>query len=87
MPKLAEAFDVFEPVLKAYPERYRFEKSIYYDCVARPVKHFKAFLELARLFRKLGLKGFNCFPLRRSYSPCYVHIDTKILCEIFLKRK
>ncbi|KAI8055082.1 hypothetical protein BDF22DRAFT_618667, partial [Syncephalis plumigaleata] len=85
MPKLAEAFDIFEPVLSAYPDGYEFgENGRYYDCVARPVKHFKAFFKLARLFKDLDLKGFNCFPLRRSFSPCYIHIDTVILCHNIL---
>ncbi|KAI8050517.1 hypothetical protein BDF22DRAFT_606655, partial [Syncephalis plumigaleata] len=75
-PMSAKAFNRFKNVLSAYPDGYTFEKNIYYDCVARPVKHFKAFFELARLFPRIGLKPFNCFPLRRSFSPCYIHIDT-----------
>ncbi|KAI8050430.1 hypothetical protein BDF22DRAFT_599219, partial [Syncephalis plumigaleata] len=68
-------------VLKAYPEGYKFEKdSIYYDCVAAPAMHLKAFYKLACLFEALGLKAFECFPMRRSFSPCYIHIDTTILC-------
>ncbi|KAI8054313.1 hypothetical protein BDF22DRAFT_775088 [Syncephalis plumigaleata] len=84
-PELAEAFDVFEPVLKAYPDNYEFEKDhIYYDCKANPAMHFKAFYKLALLFEALGLKAFECFPMRRSFSPCYIHIDTVILCQNIL---
>ncbi|KAI8055709.1 hypothetical protein BDF22DRAFT_617894 [Syncephalis plumigaleata] len=83
----AKAFNRFKNVLSAYPDGYTFEKNIYYDCVARPVKHFKAFFELAHLFPRIGLKPFNCFPLRRSFSPCYIHIDTVILCQNILKRE
>ncbi|KAI8048893.1 hypothetical protein BDF22DRAFT_761212, partial [Syncephalis plumigaleata] len=43
--------------------------------------------ELARVFPRIHLKAFNCFPLRRSFSPCYVHIDTVILCRNILGRK
>ncbi|KAI8055234.1 hypothetical protein BDF22DRAFT_618639 [Syncephalis plumigaleata] len=83
----AGAFNKFKGVLNAYGKDYKFgTNGIYYDCKQHPVKHFKAFLELARLFKKLDLKPFNCFPLRRSFSPCYVHIDTVILCHNILGR-
>ncbi|KAI8047867.1 hypothetical protein BDF22DRAFT_462002 [Syncephalis plumigaleata] len=86
-PTFTEAFDTFKDVLDAYTEGYDFgENGLYYDCKANPVKHFKAFFKLARLFDDLELKPFNCFPLRRSFSPCYVHIDTVILCENILGR-
>ncbi|KAI8053319.1 hypothetical protein BDF22DRAFT_619988 [Syncephalis plumigaleata] len=77
-PKLAEAFDKFKNVLDAYPEGY---KLAYYNCVANPAMHLKAFYKLACLFEALDLKAFECFPLRRSFSPCYIHIDTTILCN------
>ncbi|KAI8056096.1 hypothetical protein BDF22DRAFT_324147 [Syncephalis plumigaleata] len=83
----AGAYNKFKGVLNAYGKDYKFgTNGIYYDCKQHPVKHFKAFLELARLFKKLDLKPFNCFPLRRSFSPCYVHIDTVILCHNILGR-
>ncbi|KAI8052311.1 hypothetical protein BDF22DRAFT_620765, partial [Syncephalis plumigaleata] len=85
---LAEAFDKFEDVLSAYPEGYEFEKdSIYYDCKANPAMHFKAFYKLDLLFEDLKLKAFECFPLRRSFSPCYIHIDTEIVCKNILNCK
>ncbi|KAI7897313.1 uncharacterized protein EV154DRAFT_573155 [Mucor mucedo] len=40
-----------------------------------------AFVQLARLFETLGLFPFRCFPLRRSWSPGYVQIDSKIICQ------
>ncbi|KAI8058110.1 hypothetical protein BDF22DRAFT_616097 [Syncephalis plumigaleata] len=82
------AFSKFKNVLNAYDKRYDFGKNgLYYDCKENPVKHFKAFFELARVFPRIHLKAFNCFPLRRSFSPCYVHIDTVILCHNILGRK
>ncbi|KAI8053888.1 hypothetical protein BDF22DRAFT_644024 [Syncephalis plumigaleata] len=82
------AFSKFKNVLNAYDKRYDFGKNgLYYDCKENPVKHFKAFFELARVFSRIHLKAFNCFPLRRSFSPCYVHIDTVILCHNILGRK
>ncbi|KAI8053376.1 hypothetical protein BDF22DRAFT_743303 [Syncephalis plumigaleata] len=81
------AFSKFKNVLNAYDKRYDFGKNgLYYDCKENPVKHFKAFFELARVFPRIRLKAFNCFPLRRSFSPCYVHIDTVILCHNILGR-
>ncbi|CAO3704106.1 unnamed protein product [Rhizopus stolonifer] len=40
----------------------------------------KAFYRLAQLFSVLNIPVFNCLPLCRSRSPCYVTIDSKILC-------
>ncbi|CAO3703085.1 unnamed protein product [Rhizopus stolonifer] len=45
----------------------------------RTVDHMKAFYRLAQLFSVLNIPVLNCFPLRRSWSPCYVTIDFKIL--------
>ncbi|KAI9310766.1 hypothetical protein BX666DRAFT_2004562, partial [Dichotomocladium elegans] len=46
----------------------------------------KAFYQLACLFQRLELPAFNCFPLRRRCSPCYMFIDRKILCQNILER-
>ncbi|KAI9318169.1 hypothetical protein BX666DRAFT_1935574, partial [Dichotomocladium elegans] len=79
-----EAFQVLLPVLNCYPEGYRFQKdNIYYDCKTRPANHMKAFYQLACLFQRLELPAFNCFPLRRRWSPCYMFIDRKIFCQTF----
>ncbi|KAL0078392.1 hypothetical protein J3Q64DRAFT_1646064, partial [Phycomyces blakesleeanus] len=59
-------------ILAAYPERYGFEKnSIYYDSKASPHNHSLDFFYVPRLL---------IFHLRRSWSPCYMQIDTGILC-------
>ncbi|KAG2203129.1 hypothetical protein INT47_004936 [Mucor saturninus] len=54
------------------------------DSYAQPENHFMAFVQLARLFETLGLSPFRCFLLRRSWSPVYVQIDSKILCQNIL---
>ncbi|KAI9312121.1 hypothetical protein BX666DRAFT_1988999, partial [Dichotomocladium elegans] len=46
----------------------------------------KAFYQLVRLFQRPELPAFNCFPLRRRWSPCYMFIDSKILCQNILQR-
>lgn len=48
----------------------------------RPLEHMRAFYELARLFVRLEIRYFNCFPLRRTWIPSYVTID--ILCQNIL---
>ncbi|KAI7896240.1 uncharacterized protein EV154DRAFT_435263 [Mucor mucedo] len=60
---------------------------IYYDSKARPVEHMRAFYELALSFIDIELPVFNCFPLRRSWIPCYTTIDSKILCQNILGRR
>ncbi|KAI7890503.1 uncharacterized protein EV154DRAFT_552220 [Mucor mucedo] len=79
------AYNALRPVLDSYGTSYSFKKrSIYYDAKAQPENHFMAFVQLARLFETLGLPPFRCFSLRRSWSPGYVQIDSKILCQNIL---
>ncbi|KAI8388006.1 uncharacterized protein BYT42DRAFT_484421, partial [Radiomyces spectabilis] len=64
--------------LDAYDRDYRFgEDNIYYDVKVHLDNHFEAFNQLIRLFSPLGQRFFNCFHLRRSWSPCYVQIESK----------
>ncbi|KAL0076671.1 hypothetical protein F4703DRAFT_1743524, partial [Phycomyces blakesleeanus] len=82
-----KAFMEISLILTAYPERYKFQKnSIYYDSKASPHNHFLAFFRMAQLLEHLGRASFNCFPLRRSWSPGYMQIDTRILCQQLLRR-
>ncbi|KAI7905635.1 uncharacterized protein BX663DRAFT_583747 [Cokeromyces recurvatus] len=53
--------------------------SIYYDCKAQPLKHLEAYYKMAKYCEELGYKSFMCFPLRRTYVPCYMTIDTLIV--------
>ncbi|KAG1206400.1 hypothetical protein G6F68_008761 [Rhizopus microsporus] len=84
-PIYTRALHTLQPVFDAYDRGYNFgQQGLYYDVKRNPVNHFKAFYQLSRLFEHLGLPVFNCFPLRRSWSPCYVTIDSKILCQNIL---
>lgn len=76
------AIETLRPVLEGYRENYRFTRnSVYYDAKANPVEHMNAFYELACVYEELNVRVFNCFPLRRSWIPSYVTIDSKILCQ------
>ncbi|KAG1440412.1 hypothetical protein G6F56_011938 [Rhizopus delemar] len=80
-PIYTNTVNLLQYVLTSYPPTYRFFKeSIYYDMKARTVDRMKAFYRLAQLFSVLNIPVFNCFLLRRSLSPCYITIDTKVLC-------
>ncbi|KAL0074265.1 hypothetical protein J3Q64DRAFT_1647836, partial [Phycomyces blakesleeanus] len=73
-------------ILTACPERYWFRKnSIYYNFKPSPHNHFLALFCIAQLLEQLGYKSINCFSLRRSWSPCYMQIDTRILCQQILR--
>ncbi|KAG1141816.1 hypothetical protein G6F37_010423 [Rhizopus arrhizus] len=66
--------------LSSYPEDYTFqENSIYYDVMANPENHFKAFFRLAELSEAEQTKQFACFPLRTTFIPCYMMLDSKII--------
>ncbi|KAI8388620.1 uncharacterized protein BYT42DRAFT_611641 [Radiomyces spectabilis] len=81
------AYHALRPVLDAYDRDYWLgEGNIYYDVKIRPNNHFEAFYQLDRLFSLLGQRSFNCIPLWRSWSPCYVQIDSKILCQNIMKK-
>ncbi|KAG1433923.1 hypothetical protein G6F57_021850 [Rhizopus arrhizus] len=85
-PIYTRALHTLQPVFDAYDRGYNFgQQGLYYDVKRNPVNHFKAFYQLSRLFVRLGLPVFNCFPLRHSWSPCYVTIDSKILCQNILE--
>ncbi|KAJ1662900.1 hypothetical protein EV178_005447, partial [Coemansia sp. RSA 1646] len=69
--------DMLEPVLTAYDNDYEFEEEgIYYDIKAHPKKHFKAFCYLAVLLETNDHRSFQCFPLRKSFVPVHIEIDT-----------
>ncbi|KAG2193133.1 hypothetical protein INT47_006433 [Mucor saturninus] len=87
-PYLPNALETLRPVLISYPADYRFcGNSIDYDSKERPVEDMRAIYELALSFIDIGLPVFNCFPLRRSWTPCYTTIDLKILCQNILGRR
>ncbi|KAG0821505.1 hypothetical protein G6F26_011539 [Rhizopus arrhizus] len=74
--------------LSSYPEDYTFQKnSIYYDVMASPKNHFKAFFRLAESSEAEQTKQFACFPLRTTFIPCYMTLDSKIIHHHVLKSK
>ncbi|CEG75083.1 hypothetical protein RMATCC62417_10189 [Rhizopus microsporus] len=82
---IREALNTLQPVFDAYDEGYNFgEWGLCYDVKRNHVNHFKIFYQLSCLLKHLGLPVFICFPLRRSWSPCYVTIDSKIFCQNIL---
>ncbi|KAJ1666908.1 hypothetical protein EV178_001822 [Coemansia sp. RSA 1646] len=69
--------DMLESVLTAYDNDYEFEEEgIYYDIKVHPKKHFKAFCYLAVLLETNNYRSFQCFPLRKSFVPMHIEIDT-----------
>jgi hypothetical protein len=74
--------------LSSYPEDYTLqENSIYYDVMVSPKNHFKAFFRLAELSEAEQTKQFACFPLRITFIPCYMTLDSKIIHYHDLKGK
>ncbi|KAJ1667665.1 hypothetical protein IW140_001278 [Coemansia sp. RSA 1813] len=74
--------DMLESVLTAYDNDYEFEEEgIYYDIKAHPKKHFKVFCYLAVLLETNNYRYFQCFPLRKSFVPMHIEIDTTVLCK------
>ncbi|KAI9258702.1 hypothetical protein EDC94DRAFT_501174, partial [Helicostylum pulchrum] len=55
------------------------KNSIYYDAVVNPVKHLAAYFKLAEICESNEFKSFQCFPLRKTFIPSYMTIDTMIL--------
>ncbi|KAG0811456.1 hypothetical protein G6F20_007141 [Rhizopus arrhizus] len=74
--------------LSSYSEDYTFQKnSIYYDVMASPKNHFKAFFRLAEQSEAEQTKQFACFPLRTTFISCYMTLDSKIIHYHVLKSK
>ncbi|KAI8047621.1 hypothetical protein BDF21DRAFT_326393, partial [Thamnidium elegans] len=55
------------------------KSSILYDVATHPANHFKAFYKLVQLFEERKLKQFNCFPLRTTFIPSYLTLDSKVV--------
>ncbi|KAI9366527.1 hypothetical protein BD770DRAFT_438661 [Pilaira anomala] len=73
-------------IFSAYPETYKFKKdSIYYDAIANPGKHLLAYFKLAEICEANNFKLFQCFPVRKTFIPSYMTIDTMILNNHILK--
>ncbi|KAJ2827428.1 hypothetical protein FBU31_003174, partial [Coemansia sp. 'formosensis'] len=92
-------FNMLGPVLQCYDGDYSFDKdNIYYDIKTHPAKHLRAFSKLCQIIEdnSSGIhkkKGRNkkanlvqCFPLRTTFVPCHMTIDSTILYSRFLKK-
>jgi hypothetical protein len=68
------------PFFSIYGSSYKFKNgSIYYDCKAVPLNHLMAYYKMAKLCEQSGHKSYMYFPLRKTYIPCCMTIDTMIL--------
>ncbi|KAJ2381882.1 hypothetical protein GGI23_007483, partial [Coemansia sp. RSA 2559] len=63
------------------------EGNIYYDVKKSPRAHAAAFFQMARFLQDRGEHVFQCFPLRRSFIPAHITLDTKTLCNTFLHKR
>jgi hypothetical protein len=72
-------FNQMKNIFDSYPAAYQFQKGkIYYDVKARPDYHYKALYLLSLEVGKLKKKSFSPFPLRKTWIPCYMTVDTEI---------
>ena len=79
------AFNKLQPLFSSYPAEYRFqENSIYYDSQVNPEKHLLAYYNLTKICETESISSFQCFPLRNSWTPAYMQIDTTILRDHIL---
>lgn len=53
--------------------------------MATPENHFNAFFELAERSKTEEMEQFTCFPLRTTFIPCYMTLDSKIVYHFILK--
>ncbi|KAI7902285.1 uncharacterized protein BX663DRAFT_531307 [Cokeromyces recurvatus] len=75
-------------ILQCYPDTYNFKKdSIFYDVNVNPECHYKAFMKISELFVSEKLRQFSCFPLRTTFIPCYMTLDSNIIDHPILKNK
>ncbi|KAG2229377.1 hypothetical protein INT48_002780 [Thamnidium elegans] len=72
--------------ISSYPKNYKFKKdSIYYDAIENSVNHLKAYFKLAEICESYKFKLFQCLPLRNTFIPSNMTIDTMILNNQILK--
>ncbi|KAJ1722524.1 hypothetical protein LPJ61_005920, partial [Coemansia biformis] len=80
-----DMLSALQPVFAVYPGDIEFENnSIEDDSQLYPERHFKAFFELAKVHKRIRGSTFQCFPLRTSWTPSHMHIDTPILRQQIL---
>ena len=72
--------------MACYPSQYVFDKNIFYDVKIQPEQHMKAFHYITAFLQK-GSSSFSCFPIRSTFIPCFMTLDSKILHKNVLKYK
>lgn len=83
---MRNVYDKLELIFNSYPADYRFQKSsIYYEAKARTEKHLSAYYTMVRVCAGEEISSFQCFPLRNSWIPSFMQIDTTILREHILR--
>ncbi|KAI8086847.1 uncharacterized protein B0P05DRAFT_578073 [Gilbertella persicaria] len=83
-----KALSSVRDLLSTYPNNYKFEKNfIYYNVKAHPEKHFNAFYKIAKLLETEAAKTFNCFPIKTSFIPSYITLDSKIKTSFKAEQK
>ncbi|KAI8054174.1 uncharacterized protein B0P05DRAFT_561207 [Gilbertella persicaria] len=99
--KKARRKEVFEPLNKmkfavskkeipssdVLDEKALSSNFIYYNVKAHPEKHFNAFYKIAKLLETEAAKTFNYFPIKTSFIPSYITLDSKIVHHHILKQK
>jgi hypothetical protein len=70
---------------KILPEKYT--TSYYYDIKCNPQNYLKYMIYMVSELEKLGVKLFQFFPLRTSFIPKYITIDTASLIDLFVEGK
>ncbi|KAJ2383377.1 hypothetical protein GGI23_007153, partial [Coemansia sp. RSA 2559] len=86
-PIAVQALEQLRPIFSTYGPGYKpAEGNIYYDVKKNPRAHAAAFFQMARFLQDRGEHVFQCFPLRRSFIPAHITLDTKTLCDTFLHK-
>jgi hypothetical protein len=77
--------DLILQVFRAYPADYQFkDNSVVADLRENPYLHYLPMYKVCRLLEQKDVRSYSCFPLRRSFIPCYAHINTETLCNAIL---
>ena len=85
--RLSHVRELLSAVFSHYAPDYAYQQNnLYYDIKADPIEHANAFWRLGAVSQILELKSFQVFPVRTSWIPCYMQIDTKILYTHILKQ-
>ncbi|KAJ1895708.1 hypothetical protein LPJ81_004902 [Coemansia sp. IMI 209127] len=87
-PVAVYALEKLRPIFQTYAHRYKpAENNIYYDIKQSPQTHAAAFFQMAHFLQERGERIFQCFPLRHSFVPAHITLDTKALCNTFMHKR